>query len=492
MRIAAEFILFLGLTLFLTSSASIAQQKGQINSICLSPDGALLASGNGSVIPREDGMVTIRRVRKAQPIAVLKGHSHAVMNVDFSPDGKLLASASFDNTARLWSVLSTKSVATLRGHTKGLRIVRFSPDGRLLISSGCDRSVKVWEVKSGREIRSMDSGEDAYYVAVSQDGSCLAAVHGTKSGNPGNYITVWNLRSGKKKWTSKGNPDAYTSIIFSRDSAVLFAARTGRQPSFATFDTATGRIVAEQECYAPRTSHLWLSPEANTLLAYYPKMRIIEGATGRPFCELSCKPSAIHAFSSDRRSLALARPDNSIEFIDIAEQALGEKLSEPDHDWKALIADVCSAKSQRAFQAMWLLALSGDQGLSAIESSSLMSLLRDEKKHDWFKQQITRLGDDSHAVRREAYEALRSSPYDSTEDLNRMSRKTDDPEVAFWLSKLLEDSRQSGKEKVEQAVIRSRLRYILEHNTSKGSTKYLETLLTNRDKERSNNRIDDD
>ncbi len=66
--------------------------------------------------------------------ALLKGHASYVFRVSFSPDGKTLASASWDHTIKLWDVKTGKELATLKGHKRRIYTVRFSPDGKTLAS----------------------------------------------------------------------------------------------------------------------------------------------------------------------------------------------------------------------------------------------------------------------------------------------------------------------------------------------------------------------
>ena len=66
-----------------------------------------------------------------------------VTSVSFSPDGKLLASASADNTVKLWQLDGTL-LRTLRGHSDAVTSVSFSPDGKLLASTSRDSTVKLW------------------------------------------------------------------------------------------------------------------------------------------------------------------------------------------------------------------------------------------------------------------------------------------------------------------------------------------------------------
>jgi WD40 repeat protein len=70
--------------------------------------------------------------------------------VAFSPDGRTLASASWDDTVKLWHPRTGKERATLRGHTDEVRSVVFSPDGRTLASASEDGTIKLWDVADYR------------------------------------------------------------------------------------------------------------------------------------------------------------------------------------------------------------------------------------------------------------------------------------------------------------------------------------------------------
>src|SRR5690348_18419796 len=95
----------------------------------------------------------------AQAPTELKGHEALVYSLAFSPDGKLLATAGFDNLVKLWAFPAGKEVRKLEGHTGPVYCVAFSPDGKTLASSSLDKTVRLWNVRSeerrvGKECRS--------------------------------------------------------------------------------------------------------------------------------------------------------------------------------------------------------------------------------------------------------------------------------------------------------------------------------------------------
>ncbi|MGH2883877.1 MAG: WD40 repeat domain-containing protein [Solirubrobacteraceae bacterium] len=111
-----------------------------VNSVAYSPDGRILAAGNG-----DNGTVSLWEVQRHHLMRILHiGNNGPVNSVVFAPHKRMLAIGSEAGTVQLWSLKGDKSLATLNGGTGPVFSVAFSADGQTLAAGGFSGTISVW------------------------------------------------------------------------------------------------------------------------------------------------------------------------------------------------------------------------------------------------------------------------------------------------------------------------------------------------------------
>lgn len=175
-------------------------------------------------------------------ITSLPGHTASVRSVAWSPDGSMLASGSWDSSARVWQITgvpSPKLLATIPRTRSTINAVAFSPDSRMVAVGGYDSSgstVTFHDPRSGSEVRSPLSVPGLVgSVLFSPDGRRL---YTTMSSSVG----VWDLATGEQVLLIRGS--ANPSIALSPDGTML-ALTTTNEDVVQIFDTSSGKLLRE-------------------------------------------------------------------------------------------------------------------------------------------------------------------------------------------------------------------------------------------------------
>ena len=141
-----------------------------------SPNGKLLASAS------LDQTIVLWDAATGKRIRTLRGHSDQYSRIAFSPDGQTIAAGQANGTVKFWDVATGQENPEQDGHIGVVRCVAYSPDGKLLASAGVDKTVQVHETDGGRLVRSFPLSNISDAVAFSADGKRLIAT--TDYSNP--------------------------------------------------------------------------------------------------------------------------------------------------------------------------------------------------------------------------------------------------------------------------------------------------------------------
>jgi hypothetical protein len=263
----------------------LGRQAGKVTGVAYSPDGQVLA-----VAASEPGKVgEVRLYRPATqntagaPEKVLTGHKDAILDLAFSPNGKLLATAGYDRLIKVWDVASGKELRTLKDHSDAVYGVSFSPDSLLLASGSADRAVKIWDVNTGGRLLTLSESTDwVYTVAWSPDGQHVVAAGVDKS------IRVWQITrdSARIVQSAFGHEAAVIRLVYAADGRTLYSV--GEDRVTKSWDTAR---LLERKVY---------DRQSDTVLAL--------------------------AVRGDQRQIALGRFDGAVVLLDTA---TGKITSQP-------------------------------------------------------------------------------------------------------------------------------------------------------------------
>ena len=160
-------------------------------------------------------------------------HCDEVWDVSFSPNGEMIATASRDKTVKLWQRDDGKLIRTLRGHTDGVLSVSFNPKDQMLASAGYDKNILFWNTNDGSLIKTLSGNTDGVrHLSFSPNNNMLASVSLV-----GEIVKLWNISSnpipsltGHSDWVFdvSFSHDGQTIATASRDNTVKLWQRDGK------------------------------------------------------------------------------------------------------------------------------------------------------------------------------------------------------------------------------------------------------------------------
>lgn len=187
----------------------------RIRCLAVSPESNLLAVGSRD---RKESGIRLWDLQNGQATGTLEGHTNFLMSLAFSPDGRILGSASIDHTVRLWDPTTRKLLRTLP-HQEQVFALAFSPDGRTLATGDRTGNVHFWDLGEGRLLASQQHHTSIVRsLAYSPDGRTLA------SGSQDRTVRLWNPDLYQELLSLPPLTHEVNGVAFSADGAYLAAA----------------------------------------------------------------------------------------------------------------------------------------------------------------------------------------------------------------------------------------------------------------------------
>ncbi len=195
----------------------------RVNAIRFSPDGKQLATGGGE--PTRGGEIKIWSLADGKLVRDLPGvHSDTVLGLDYSADGKYLASASADRFVRVTDLTTGKVVKAFEGHTHYVTGVSWKRDGRTLASSGADNAVKIWDFVKGDKKKNVEGfGKEVtsiHFIGVTDQALATSADNQVRAFNEkGENVRAYG-GSGDSVYASDATPDGRFIVAGGQDSVL--------------------------------------------------------------------------------------------------------------------------------------------------------------------------------------------------------------------------------------------------------------------------------
>lgn len=238
----------------------IANQPGKVNSVKFSTDGRLLVIASGVTGLR--GQATLWDVATNKLVRQFDGHRDILFAATLSPDGKVLATGSYDRQIILWNALTGEQLRTLKGHNDAIYDLAFNPAGTVVASASGDQTVKLWQVSTGVRLDTLSQPlKEQFCVSFSPDGQAVVA------GGVDNRLRVWKFMSADvpqihpllvARFAHEG---PLVQLAFSKDGKQLVSVSEDRTVKLWDATTYTQTYVFEKQ--PDITAALAWSPAGN-------------------------------------------------------------------------------------------------------------------------------------------------------------------------------------------------------------------------------------
>lgn len=263
-----------------------------------------------------------RAIQASRAVLTFSGHQGEILAIEYSPDGRTLATAGQDGTALLWEAANGNILHRLNNHTGEVNNLAFSPEGARLATTGLDDTLKIWDVNSGQKLQDFSIPASSIgAISFTPDGAFLLT-----SRNDGE-LAFWDAQTGKQMFNLAAHSAEVTAMAFDVEGRQLATASMDGEVKLWDFaelaslvrQTSVGSIILPPLSiltgHTNVVSSLAFSPDGTHLASasFDSTARLWELASGKTSLVLSGHTNGIREldFSPDGARLITAGQDGS-------------------------------------------------------------------------------------------------------------------------------------------------------------------------------------
>jgi WD40 repeat protein len=289
-----------------------------VNRVTFSPDGRTIASAS------DDNTIKLWQ-RDGTLLRTLKGHTNEVWGVAFSPDGQTIATAADDGTLKLWRRDGTL-LATLSEHSDEVNGVAFSPDGQMIVSVSDDKTIKLWQ-RDGTLLRTLyGHSVNVSGVVFSPTGQMIASISDDRT------IKLWRW-DGTLLRTLSGHSGGISGVAFSPDGRAIASASDDKTIKLWKQD---GTLLKTFSGHTAAVEEVAFSPDGETIASVSVdktvKLWRRDGTLLRTLYGHSDTVYGV-AFSPDGQTLASASDDRTVKLWKLDNTLLKILSGHKDEVW---------------------------------------------------------------------------------------------------------------------------------------------------------------
>ncbi|MEG5049904.1 MULTISPECIES: nSTAND1 domain-containing NTPase [unclassified Microcoleus] len=251
----------------------------------------------------------------------IKVHNNYVQSVSFSPDGKMLASAGYDNKVKLWNLEGNqkKSIPLQENfqHNKTVFSVTFSPDSQTIASASFDKTVKLWNRDGTPKGSPLLHSKEVLAVAFNPKGDKIA------TGDDNGTVTIWDLKENKKTNFKAHNGLIY-SLSFSPDGNLLSTGSSDKTAKLWTLDPKAKNKKLKVVQHSDVVYSVSFSSNGEIASACLDGTVKLEKTDGSLIRELKGESGFTSVtFSHDGKIIAAGRLDGKVQLWDTSGKEIG-------------------------------------------------------------------------------------------------------------------------------------------------------------------------